>query len=106
MFFKILTTEEYHSLENPYRGSQMDKRDGFIHLSLKHQVHITANRFYSSHDTLYLMRIPENQDVIMEPGIMNGREEQELFPHLYGMIDTQKVTIQEYRKQGDFQPIE
>jgi uncharacterized protein (DUF952 family) len=106
MFFKLLTPDEYHALENPYRGSLMDQRDGFIHLSLKHQVHVTANRFYQSHPILLLMKITQTTDVVMEPGLMNGNQESELFPHLYGNIDLALVTIQEYPKNGIFQPIE
>ncbi|MCJ1280198.1 hypothetical protein MMC21_008025 [Puttea exsequens] len=46
---------------NPFQGimpSDLDARDGFIHLSTAEQVPSTADRFYSTAQTLWFLKIP------------------------------------------------
>jgi uncharacterized protein (DUF952 family) len=96
MYFKILTKKERQEITDVYTGSAMDKQDGFIHLSLQHQVDQTANRFYQDYDELVLMVFQGS--VTMEPGFMNGKTTTELFPHLYGTITTRDCEFRTYTK--------
>jgi uncharacterized protein (DUF952 family) len=104
MFFKILTVEEFNIVNEEYHGSVMDKRDGFIHLSLMEQVHQTANRFYSNHDNLILLVIAQHPGIKMESGLINTVVETELFPHLYGYLKIGEFQIREYSKVNGIFP--
>jgi uncharacterized protein (DUF952 family) len=64
-------------------------RQGFVHLSLEHQVLGTANRFFRGRSDLVLLRIDSAQlaaEVRMEEG-----EPGQLFPHLYGPLPVTAV---------------
>lgn len=63
--------------------------EGFIHCSNQKQVIGTANRFYSGRSDLVLLEIDPRK---LKPEIkMEGVPGGELFPHLYGELDTAAV---------------
>ncbi len=65
--------------------------EGFIHLSLKHQILRPANLLYTGRDDLMLLVIDHAKltaEVIFEPG---SHGEAEHFPHLYGRMNLDAV---------------
>lgn len=69
-----------------FAGSDIDRRDGFIHFSTRDQVSETAARYFSDLDDLVL--------VMVDAELLGHRRKWEparggaLFPHLYGQLDT------------------
>ncbi|QDS72157.1 hypothetical protein FKW77_004472 [Venturia effusa] len=60
--------------------SDLDRSDGFIHLSTADQVPGTCDRFFSAAQTLYLLRIPLER---VESRIKWEDNSHGSFPHLY-----------------------
>ncbi|MEO7275068.1 MAG: DUF952 domain-containing protein [Vicinamibacterales bacterium] len=68
--------------EGALRGSPIDERDGFIHLSAADQVAETASRHFAGQDDLRLVAVEtDGLDVRWEPSRAGA-----LFPHLYGPL--------------------
>lgn len=81
--YKILTGAQYEALRaaHVYKGSPVDLRDGFIHLSFSHQVAETARKHFSGQDDLWLLEIDScalGESLRLEPS--RGGD---LFPHLF-----------------------
>lgn len=75
-----------------YEGSDLDRRDGFIHCSAVDQVAATAARYFPGTDLVLLT---------IDPGQVNGRVEWEetahgTFPHIYGHVPVTAVTSVEF----------
>lgn len=109
--YRLMTSSEWEAAraEGVYRGSETDRRDGFIHLSTAAQIAETARKHYSNIPDLVLVSIdiemieklhtPEDEGAGSTlPSSPLGREgerkegpslrweparEGELFPHLY-----------------------
>lgn len=82
--YKILSRQEYEALERDGRfdGAPVDRRDGYIHFSLAHQVAETARRHFSGREDLMLVAVDPGRlgaALVYEPS--RGGD---LFPHLYG----------------------
>lgn len=73
-----------------FRGSEVDRRDGFIHFSSAAQVAETAAKHFAGQDDLLLVRVdatPLGNRLKWEPSRGGA-----LFPHLYGDLDLTLVT--------------
>lgn len=76
------------------RGSYLPpewQRDGFVHLSARHQLLTPANRFYRDRHDLVALELDAHflsDAVVWEPGTGTA----EHFPHLYGAITPDSVT--------------
>jgi len=68
-----------------FRGSEHDRRDGFIHFSSAGQVADTAARHFAGQHDLLLIAVDENKlgDALRWEPSRGGA----LFPHLYGDLD-------------------
>lgn len=55
--YKITVTKPPNPLPHTLPLSELDQRDGFIHLSNARQIPITSSLFFSSHTTVYLLRV-------------------------------------------------
>jgi uncharacterized protein (DUF952 family) len=55
--YKILPSAPPSPLPTALPLSDLDAHDGFIHTSLGSQVPVTAERFFASHDALWVLRI-------------------------------------------------
>ncbi|CAI7662085.1 unnamed protein product [Penicillium discolor] len=84
--------------------SELDQADGFIHLSMAHQVGGTLKAFFTEEPLVYVLRIEYHrviQDIRWESpdGKVSGSQPGEgLFPHLYnglklGREDVESVAI-------------
>lgn len=73
-----------------FRGSDDDRRDGFIHFSTAAQVAETAARHFSGQTDLLLLRVDTanlGKRLKWEPSRGGA-----LFPHLYGELELTAVT--------------
>lgn len=89
--YKICTAAEWREAERAgaYRGSAVDRRDGFIHFSTAAQAAETARRHFADQRDLVLVSI--------DAGALGERLRYEpsrggdLFPHLYGDLELAAV---------------
>jgi uncharacterized protein (DUF952 family) len=73
-----------------FRGSEADRRDGFIHFSSAAQVAETAAKHFAGQADLVLVRVDATKlgnRLKWEPSRGGA-----LFPHLYGDLDLMSVT--------------
>jgi uncharacterized protein (DUF952 family) len=73
-----------------FRGSEVDRRDGFIHFSTAAQVAETAAKHFAGQVDLLLVRVDAaklSDGLRWEPSRGGA-----LFPHLYGDLDPRSVT--------------
>lgn len=102
MIYHISTASEWQhaQTEGAYRAPSLDS-EGFIHCSTAAQVVPVANFLYKGQTDLVLLCIEPDQltaEVKWEPPAHPNpddpvpTEDAELFPHVYGPINTQAVT--------------
>lgn len=84
--FKILTGPEWAEFERDqiFHGSQVDKADGYIHLSTAAQLQETLDKHYAGQSGLTIAEV----DLTMVAPILRWEESRgvQLFPHLYGPL--------------------
>lgn len=91
--YKILAAAEWAAAKSAgvYGGSDVDRADGFIHLSAEDQLHETARRHFSGRDGLVILTLDVDHPPLK---ILVRREPSRggaLFPHLYGGLHTEWV---------------
>ena len=83
--YKILGAREWSLAEarGHYEGSEVDRRDGYIHLSTAPQVEETARRHFADRQDLVLVAVDTGalHGLAWEPSRGGA-----LFPHLYGHL--------------------
>ncbi|GAA5876737.1 hypothetical protein JCM16303_006270 [Sporobolomyces ruberrimus] len=84
--------------------SELDAKDGFIHLSSAPQLHQVLSRFFSSETSVLLLKIDYARlsgfkVVKWEQGGSNGEE----FPHLYRTLEGEYVESVEELQKGENQ---
>ena len=90
--YKICPASLWRETESAgvFRGSEVDRRDGFIHFSTAAQVAETAARHFPGQHDLVLLRVDAasfGDQLKWEPSRGGA-----LFPHLYGELDAAAVT--------------
>jgi uncharacterized protein (DUF952 family) len=76
--------------DHVFRGSEVDRRDGFIHFSSAQQAAETAAKHFAGQNDLLLIAVDEARlgaALKWEPSRGGA-----LFPHLYGDLDLAAVT--------------
>jgi uncharacterized protein (DUF952 family) len=68
-----------------FEGATIDLTDGFIHLSTAAQAPVTASLFFKTGDDLILVEFEDQNLAGLKYEPSRGGE---LFPHIYGSIDT------------------
>jgi uncharacterized protein (DUF952 family) len=84
--YKICTRPEWHGAEHDgrYRGSDPDRRDGFIHFSTAAQTGETAAKHFAGQADLMLVAVDAGA---LGPSLKWERSRGgDLFPHLYGEL--------------------
>jgi uncharacterized protein (DUF952 family) len=100
--YKISPASAWREAERQgvFRGSEHDKRDGFIHFSTASQVAETARKHYFGQTGLFLIAV--DADVLGDALRWEPSRNDELFPHLYGELDLGAVTaILDLRARSD-----
>jgi uncharacterized protein (DUF952 family) len=87
IIYKICRAGEWQAAQSAgtYAGSDVDRRDGFVHFSTAAQVAETARRHFAGQSDLVLVAVDDallGPDVRYEPSRGGA-----LFPHLYGHLD-------------------
>ena len=102
--YKVLTEEEWkHATSLGYVTTELDKKDGFIHLSTSKQLALTLHLYFKNYEKVILLEI--NQDSIkneiafeeVKSGSRIGK-----FPHLYGKLLIQNVKKHWTLKRNSF----
>ena len=86
LIYKIFTEEENKLFiaEGYTKGSIADYKDGFIHLSAKHQLFETINKHFNRFKTLYIYSFfMESLGTSLKWEISRNGE---YFPHYYGLL--------------------
>lgn len=89
--FKILHAKDWSAAQNAgvYRGSAVDARDGFIHLSTAEQLAGTLARHFA--DATDLMLVALDSDALGTALKWETSRDGVNFPHLYSDIDPAQV---------------
>ena len=88
--YKVLTAEEWGDLaRGGWRGSPLDRQDGFIHLSAAAQVTETVDRHFAGRTGLIVAAI----DLAMLDDAVRWEESRggALFPHVYAALPPEAV---------------
>ena len=89
--YKICSKSEWDKavIENNYTGSEVDNKDGFIHLSTKEQLEETVLKHFKGQENLLIIcfSVTKIEDKLKWEISRN----QELFPHYYGYLETNKA---------------
>ncbi|MDJ0662675.1 MAG: DUF952 domain-containing protein [Crocosphaera sp.] len=118
IIFHITTSETWKKakLNQEYKCDSLDT-EGFIHCSTQSQILTIANTFYKQYDQIILLEI--NPDKLLaelkweapvhpKSNVKHNIDEQEKFPHIYGVINldaVEKVIYLCKNKNGLFQDI-
>jgi uncharacterized protein (DUF952 family) len=90
--YKICGTPSWREAEREavYRGSDVDRRDGFIHFSTAAQIAETAAKHFAGQSDLLLVSVNTSKlgDRLKWEPSRGGA----LFPHLYGHLELAAVT--------------
>lgn len=92
LIFHMCRKEEWQNAVamGEYQGSFLDKSDGFIHFSTASQLRESAAKHQTRQDGLILLSVdPKN----LPTNVLKWEESRsgELFPHLYGSLQTEAV---------------
>jgi uncharacterized protein (DUF952 family) len=88
--YKICTASEWRDAERAgvYRGSAVDRNDGFIHFSTAEQAAETAAKWFAGQRDLVLVAVDADAlDKLKWEPSRGGA----LFPHLYGDLEVKAV---------------
>jgi uncharacterized protein (DUF952 family) len=91
LIYKICTTSEWREAERGglYRGSAVDRKDGFIHFSTAEQAADTAAKHFAGQTDLVLVTV--EADALGNRLRWEASRGGALFPHLYGDLDLKPV---------------
>ncbi len=92
LIFKICTIEEWAiaDMGGMFEGSEVDLADGFIHFSTEDQIEGTAAKYFAGQEDLLLIAVnPAEFGASLK---WEKARDGDLFPHLYGHLDTSVVT--------------
>ena len=95
--YKVLTHKEWASFQSEgiFIGSDMDKKDGFIHAAFKTQYSNIIKKFFKEIESLILVEI--NVDLLEEGclKIESNKPGGDEYPHLYGEIPFESILSHE-----------
>ena len=108
--YKVLTLDEWESAQNSgVIITELDKKDGFVHLSTATQLNATLSLYFSKEESVVLLQIDHAQtqgQLRFEAPIPPGNRTSS-FPHYYGDLNTNFVSKIWHLNRGAFEiPIE
>ena len=88
LVYKICSKNEWENAvtEKFYTGSEVDNKDGFIHLSTKEQVKVTVLKHFLGQKNLLIIQF--EVDKLKTKLKWEISRDNDLFPHYYGHIET------------------
>ena len=90
--YKVLTLQEWEGASKTGLViTDLDQKDGFIHLSLASQLNVTLALYFSQEEQVVLLQIKESEiakDLTYEISEKRGGQ----FAHLYGELSTKKIS--------------
>jgi len=88
--YRLLHADEWRAAvaDGVYAGNDMDRADGFIHLSLRRQVALTAERFFAGAGDLMVVTVDPCR---LDGEVRLEEADGDRFPHLYGTIPLEAV---------------
>ena len=90
--YKVLTLQEWEGASKTGLViTDLDQKDGFIHLSLASQLNVTLALYFSQEEQVVLLQIKESeiaQDLTYEISGKRGGQ----FAHLYGELSTKNIS--------------
>ncbi|KAH8893469.1 hypothetical protein GQ53DRAFT_822150 [Thozetella sp. PMI_491] len=98
--YKIIPTAPPEPIPDPYPLSELDQKDGFVHLSAAFQVPITLGLFFNDSTEVWILRLrrshfPEEKVKWDETEGTNG------CPHLYGNFGTKDVeSVKAFKREA------
>ena len=103
--YKILTLEEWENASKKgFVVTELDKKDGFIHLSTSSQLAAILSLFFTQHEKLVLLQLKQEEikdSLIFEDPVPKG-ELSGLFPHLYSDLAINQVSQMWHLEGGAF----
>ena len=98
LLYKVCSKDDWDKaiLKKFYCGSEIDNKDGFIHLSTKKQLNETVKNHFRGKKNLLVISFSTKkiQDNLKWEVSRNG----DLFPHYYGNLET-KFAVETYNLQ-------
>lgn len=91
MIYKVLGRDEWEKAlaRGIFEGSEVDRRDGFIHFSAAHQLRETVRRHFTARPDLILAAVDSSA---LAPDLKwEESRGGDLFPHLYAALTLDKI---------------
>jgi uncharacterized protein (DUF952 family) len=88
IIYKLMTVEEYESFKTTgtFTGNELDKRDGFIHMSQNlDQVARVRGKFYPQYTSLYKVSI--SLERLQNVRFEKSKSSDDIYPHEYGALN-------------------
>ena len=108
--YKVLTLDEWEQAQaSGVIITELDKEDGFIHLSTAAQLNATLSLYFSKEESVVLLQIDhaQTQDQLRFEAPIPPGNRTSSFPHYYGDLNTNFVSKIWYLNRGAFEiPIE
>ena len=103
--YKILTHREWEEASKTgFIVTELDKKEGFIHLSTSSQLAAVLSLFFTQHEELILLQIQQEEikdSLVFEDPVPKG-ELSGLFPHLYSDLEINQVSQMWHLERGAF----
>ena len=90
--YKIMSKQEWAAAQvrGIYEGSDVDMKDGFIHLSAAHQVRTTVQRHFEGKADLLLISVREES--LGQSLKWEASRGGDPFPHIYGALKLDTIS--------------
>ena len=108
--YKVLTIDEWALAQTSgVIITELDKKDGFVHLSTAIQLNATLSLYFSKEESVVLLQIDHTQihnKLKFEASVPPGNRTSS-FPHYYGDLNTKTISNMWNLNRGAFEiPIE
>ena len=94
--YKVLKSNEWAEVSSTGKIiTDLDKRDGFIHLSTASQLAATLSFYFQDSDEVFLLELDLDQvntdKLLFEESFPNQGKRKSAFPHLYSELRTDQI---------------
>lgn len=108
--FKVLTLEEWgQAQDSGIISTEIDQKDGFVHLSFLSQLHLTLSLYFNKEEKVMLLQLDQSRiksNLKFETSIPSGKR-LGVFPHYYGQLELVAISNSWQLKKDAFElPIE